>query len=211
MSPPELHPLERETVASGHWFAGLPTSFQQALCGSARVVTLRPGELLFQWVDDNSGLYAMLEGTIRFGAVNLDNVIATNLASALFVMMLRLHLRQLPEPRSMLSLLHDRTTSRVVVAMLKEPSKGWTLNDMAEVAITSRVTLVSAFRRVSGLAPMAYLTALRLDLARHRLSETNESIGEVAATVGYKSEGAFSRAFLRRFGPRPGAFRELRF
>ncbi|MFZ1951323.1 MAG: hypothetical protein WAU74_14745 [Pseudolabrys sp.] len=138
--------MQRETVASGHWFAGLPTSFQQALCGSARVVTLRAGELLFQWGDDNSGLYTMLEGTIRFGAVNLDNVIATNLASALFVMMLRLHVRQVPEPRSMFSLLHDRMTSRAVVAMLKERSKGWTLNEMAEAAITSRVTLVRSFR-----------------------------------------------------------------
>ena len=188
------------------------------------------GRLWFEAGDDNA-LVAALPDTIvmrtvgqesveRFRRLLTDirdeldseivgsNVIATNLASALFVMMLRLHLLQVPERRSMLSLLHDRTTSRAVVAMLKEPSKDWTLNDMAEAAITSRVTLVRAFRRVSGLAPMAYLAALRLDLARHRLSETNDSIGEVAATVGYKSEGAFSKAFLRRFGLRPGAVRQ---
>ena len=44
---------------------------QQALCRSARLVTLRAGELLFQRGDNNNGLYAMLDGAIRFGAVNL--------------------------------------------------------------------------------------------------------------------------------------------
>jgi AraC family transcriptional regulator, activator of mtrCDE len=137
-----------------------------------------------------------------------SNLIATNLASALFVMMIRLHLQQVPERRSMLSLLQNRTTSKAVIAMLKAPSKDWTLDDMAAAAVTSRVTLVRAFRSVSGLAPMAYLGALRLDLARRRLSETKDSMGEVAATVGYKSEGALSKAFLRRFGVRPGAVRQ---
>jgi AraC family transcriptional activator of mtrCDE len=137
-----------------------------------------------------------------------SNLIATNLASALFVMMIRLHLQQVPERRSMLSLLQNRTTSRAVIAMLKAPSKDWTLDDMAAAAVTSRGTLVRAFRRASGLAPMAYLGALRLDLARRRLSETKDSMGEVAATVGYKTEGALSKAFLRRFGIRPGAVRQ---
>jgi AraC family transcriptional regulator, activator of mtrCDE len=137
-----------------------------------------------------------------------SNLIATNLASALFVMMIRLHLQQVPERRSMLSLLQNRATSRAVIAMLKAPSKDWTLDDMAAAAVTSRVTLVRAFRSACGLAPMAYLGALRLDLARRRLSETKDSMGEVAATVGYKSEGALSKAFLRRFGVRPGAVRQ---
>jgi CRP-like cAMP-binding protein len=70
MSTSDLLPVQRRVVASGRWFGSLPPSLQQALCGSARVVTLRAGELLFQRGDDNNGLYAMLDGTIRFGAVN---------------------------------------------------------------------------------------------------------------------------------------------
>ena len=136
-----------------------------------------------------------------------SEVIATNLASALFVMMLRLHLQQIPERASMLSLLRDRLTSRAVIAMLREPSKDWTLDHIAAVALTSRGTLVRAFRKVSGLAPVAYLSALRLDLAKRRLLETSDSIAQVAAAVGYKSEGALSKAFVRRFGIRPGVIR----
>jgi len=70
MSAAELRPLQHRMLASGHWFAGLPTSLQQALCASARVVTLRAGELLFQRGGLNDGLYAMLDGAICFGAVN---------------------------------------------------------------------------------------------------------------------------------------------
>jgi len=72
MSAAELRPLQRRMLASGHWFAGLPTSLQQALCASARVVTIRAGELLFQRGDSNDGLYAMLEGAICFGAVDAE-------------------------------------------------------------------------------------------------------------------------------------------
>lgn len=137
-----------------------------------------------------------------------SEVIATNLASALLVMMLRLHLQQIPERASMLSLLQDRLTSRAVIAMLKEPAKDWTLDDIAAAALTSRGTLVRAFRKASGQAPAAYLCALRLDLAKRRLLDTGDSIAEVAAAVGYQSEGALSKAFLKRFGIRPGAIRQ---
>ena len=137
-----------------------------------------------------------------------SEVIATNLASALLAMMLRLHLQQIPERASLLSLIRNTMTSRAVIAMLKEPQRDWTLDDIAATALTSRGTLVRAFRKASGLAPMAYLSALRLDTAKRRLLETRDSVAEVAAAVGYKSEGALSKAFLRRFGIRPGAIRQ---
>ncbi len=137
-----------------------------------------------------------------------SEVIATNLASTLFVLMLRMHLQQTPERASMLSLFQDRLTSRAVIAMLRAPQRDWTLDGMAAAALTSRGTLVRAFGKASGLAPMAWLSALRLDMAKRRLLETGDSVAEIAAAVGYKSEGALSKAFLRRFGVRPGAIRQ---
>jgi CRP/FNR family transcriptional regulator, cyclic AMP receptor protein len=71
MSTSELLPRQRQSLASGRWFASLPSSLQQALCDNARLVALRAGGLLFQRGDDNNGLYAMLDGAVRFGAVNL--------------------------------------------------------------------------------------------------------------------------------------------
>jgi AraC family transcriptional activator of mtrCDE len=134
-------------------------------------------------------------------------LIAADLSRAFFVMLLRLYLEEAPERGKPLCLFQDCVTARVVVALLREPAKEWTLDEMAEIGVTSRATLVRAFRRACGLSPVAYLASLRLDLARQRLAGTNEPICTIAAGVGYRSEGSLSKAFLRRFGMRPGAVR----
>ena len=66
----ELSPVQCQLLASGRWFAQIPVEFQDMLLGSAHVITLRAGELLFQRGDENNGLYAAVEGAVRFGAVN---------------------------------------------------------------------------------------------------------------------------------------------
>lgn len=71
MSSSSPTPAQRRILASGRWFSGLPSSFQDALCDDARVVTLHAGELLFQRGDENDGLYGLLDGAIRFGAVSV--------------------------------------------------------------------------------------------------------------------------------------------
>jgi CRP/FNR family transcriptional regulator, cyclic AMP receptor protein len=70
MSTGHLNPLQRRIVASGRWFSGLPAALQDALCCHARVIRLRAGDLLFQRGDENDGMYAVLEGGVRFSAIN---------------------------------------------------------------------------------------------------------------------------------------------
>jgi AraC family transcriptional regulator, activator of mtrCDE len=45
-------------------------------------------------------------------------------------------------------------------------------------------------------------------LARRRLSSGAGSMDQIAAEVGYQSSAAFSRAFLRKYGVRPGKLRQ---
>lgn len=61
---------QRRILASGQWFASLPPCLQQALCDNARVISLRPNEVLFHRGDEENGLYGVLAGAICFGAVN---------------------------------------------------------------------------------------------------------------------------------------------
>src|SRR5258708_2423002 len=67
--------------------------------------------------------------------------------------------------------------------------------ELAAHAAASRATLVRAFRATCGIAPLAFLTGLRLGLARRRLETTADAIAQIAADVGYHSEAALSRAF----------------
>lgn len=136
-----------------------------------------------------------------------SQMIAADFARALFVTMLRDHLMASPGKHAALSLLTDRVATRVVRAILSDLAREWTLDEMAAVAITSRATLVRIFRKLSGQAPIQFLSDLRLSVARQRLAGTSDPIASIAADTGYGSESALSKAILRKYGARPGALR----
>jgi CRP-like cAMP-binding protein len=60
----------RPRLMSGQWFSHLPVSFQDSLLAVARVRRLTAGQRLFKRGDPPCGLYAVLEGSIRIGAVS---------------------------------------------------------------------------------------------------------------------------------------------
>src|ERR1700736_1567137 len=133
--------------------------------------------------------------------------IATELATALFVMMLRLHFEQSASSSGILRLLASSSSARAVTAMLRAPAHPWTLDELAAEARVSRATLVRIFRREGDIPPLGLLSELRFGLARHRLGSTTATQAQVAAAVGYDSESAFARAFRKRYGISPGRLR----
>ena len=60
----------RARLERGQWFSRLPQSLQDSLLAAARVRQLSAGQRLFQRGDPPCGLYAVLEGAVRIGAVN---------------------------------------------------------------------------------------------------------------------------------------------
>ncbi|MBV8472067.1 MAG: cupin domain-containing protein [Hyphomicrobiales bacterium] len=133
--------------------------------------------------------------------------IARNLASALFTMMLRAHLETVGAAAGVFQLLSRPATMRAVAAMMKDPIRAWSLDELAEIAAMSRASLVRAFHKAGAPAPLAFLAELRLAIARRRLVDGGASLERIAAEVGYQSQTAFSRAFLRKYGVRPGKLR----
>jgi AraC family transcriptional regulator, activator of mtrCDE len=138
------------------------------------------------------------------------SAIATDLASALFVMVVRAYLDREQAANGLLSLLAHKQAARAVEAMLGDLAKPWTLDELAESAHVSRASLVRIFNRLANLAPMEMLAELRLEFAMRKLSATDLPMAEIAAEIGYQSESAFSRAFRRRFGRPPGDVRLAR-
>ena len=63
------------------------------------------------------------------------------------------------------------------------------------------------FIRLIGVPPMHYLTNWRMQVATQKLRNTSASLAQVAETVGYDSEAAFSRAFKKAFGTAPATWR----
>jgi CRP-like cAMP-binding protein len=64
-----LTPEQLAVVMSGEWFAPLDPVFQRAVLGSSRVIVLATGEAVFRRGDPGDGIYCVISGAIRFGAV----------------------------------------------------------------------------------------------------------------------------------------------
>jgi len=92
----------------------------------------------------------------------------------------------------------------------KEPAQQWTVSNLARRVGLSRTRLAERYRHFLGESPMAYLTKWRLKLGAENLRTTEDSVAEIADTVGYGSEAAFNRAFKREFGCPPAQFRRER-
>jgi AraC-like DNA-binding protein len=71
----------------------------------------------------------------------------------------------------------------------------------------SRSRFAARFTALVGEPPLAYLSRWRLETAAGLLQDGALGLGEIASRVGYESEAAFSKAFRRRFGAPPGAYR----
>jgi transcriptional regulator GlxA family with amidase domain len=63
------------------------------------------------------------------------------------------------------------------------------------------------FKEAFLTTPADFVERARLDEARRRLAAASPSLSHVAGSVGFESTDAFRRAFTRRFGVTPGAYR----
>ena len=81
------------------------------------------------------------------------------------------------------------------------------LSALALAARRSRFGVHRAFRKVTGETTKRYTSRLRLDRAAAELLLGDRSILDIALDSGFASHEVFSRAFLRRFGMSPRAYR----
>ena len=101
----------------------------------------------------------------------------------------------------------DPVVSRALQLIHDNPAATWTLESLALKSGSSRSALSRRFSRTLGESPMGYLTCWRLCLASDLLQKTDVPLAAVAARVGYANPYAFSAAFQRHHGVRPGAHR----
>ena len=67
------------------------------------------------------------------------------------------------------------------------------------------------FKQTFGTTPANFVERLRIEEAQRRLLSGRNSIAGVADAVGFKDANSFRRAFVRRLGIKPTAFRRQRF
>lgn len=99
--------------------------------------------------------------------------------------------------------LADARLANAIRAMHADPTRAWTVAELASQAALSRSAFFERFNRMVGLAPMAYLLAWRMALAKQLLRKDRRRIAEIAERVGYSSASTFSVAFTRHVGMPP--------
>jgi len=127
------------------------------------------------------------------------------LARLLEVLMIEA-LRAAAETQATPGLVRGLADSRLAVAiraMHESPARPWTVAQLARQAALSRSVFFERFSRAVGVAPMAYLLAWRMALAKDLLGRGALAVAEVAERVGYSSASAFSVAFARHVGMPP--------
>ncbi|MFK3797001.1 MULTISPECIES: helix-turn-helix domain-containing protein [unclassified Pseudomonas] len=105
--------------------------------------------------------------------------------------------------RGGLSAILDPQLGKAINAIHLNPDQEWTLKQLAELACMSRSKFSAQFLKVVGVSPIAYLTAWRMKLARD-LMKQGVKLKIVAASVGYSSQAALSKAFTQEMGLPPG-------
>jgi AraC-like DNA-binding protein/nitrite reductase/ring-hydroxylating ferredoxin subunit len=97
--------------------------------------------------------------------------------------------------------------SRLWDAVREEPAHDWSVPELARRVGVSPGYLPELCRTHFGVTPREKVAALRIEAAQHLLRMTTRTLADIAAQVGYATEYAFSDAFKRVTGCRPGAFR----
>lgn len=102
--------------------------------------------------------------------------------------------------------LADARLAAALQQMHAQPARPWTMAQLAQKAALSRSAFFERFTRVVGLAPMEYLLAWRMALAKDLLRRREFGLDEIARRVGYRSASTFSTAFSRQVGQPPGRY-----
>jgi AraC-like DNA-binding protein len=140
---------------------------------------------------------------------------AARMADLLLVHILCEHLHAAPhesspaDPASRVGRLRgldDESIARAMSLMHERPGHPWSVATLAQASYLSRTIFSERFRALVGVTPMHYLGSYRMTLAAEKLRNRQLNLHQVAESVGYASEKAFSRAFQRWTGLTPSAY-----
>ena len=137
-----------------------------------------------------------------------SEIIVARLTDVLVVFLLRAYIEDLDASETgWLAALRDPGLREAIGQIHRRPEHRWTAEELAHHAGMSRSAFFRRFREVVGETPAEYLTRWRIHVASRLLREEGYSVAAAGRKVGYGTEAAFSNAFLRVVGQRPGAYR----
>jgi AraC family transcriptional regulator len=103
----------------------------------------------------------------------------------------------------------ENAVNRVIQSMRTNIAESITVDDMARTAMFSKFHFSRVFQKATGISPGRFLSAIRLQEAKHLLITTSLSVTDISHRVGYASVGTFSSRFRDSIGVSPTIYRRL--
>jgi len=184
-----------------------PRLSQIFLAGLPKILKVRiTNEPADRWLENSIRFSVGEETSLEAGS----SIVRAKLSEVLFVETLRRYINALPsEQTGWLAGARDPAIGQALALLHTEPAHPWTVANLSRRVGLSRTRLAERFRHFLEQSPMAYLTKWRLKLGAEDLVSTENSVEDIAASVGYGSAAAFNRAFRREFDCPPAQFRRI--
>lgn len=103
----------------------------------------------------------------------------------------------------------EHAVTKVIDNMHDNLSEQLTVDDLARTAMLSKFHFSRVFQRLTGVSPVRFLSAIRLQNAKHLLLTTSLKVADISCGVGYTSVGTFSTRFTRSVGMSPTHYRRV--
>jgi transcriptional regulator GlxA family with amidase domain len=134
--------------------------------------------------------------------------VITRLSEILFIQAVRDYMRTADNGNGgWFNALKDPQIGQALALIHRQPGESWSVESLASRVSLSRSAFSAKFKELVGESPMQYVTRVRLTKAAAMLRTRPSTLIEVALSIGYDSEVAFSKAFKRYFNIAPGAYR----
>ena len=91
--------------------------------------------------------------------------------------------------------------------MSSQMDKGLSIARIAAECSLSRSHFSRAFKKNTGLSPRDWFLQMRLDKAKHLLTETQLTISRISLDCGFADQSHFTRVFTRVIGLTPFSWR----
>ena len=158
-----------------------------------------------KWLDSAIGFIAHEATGQQLGA----HAIIDRLSEIILIQVIRATLDASGEKIPFLSAFADTRIAQVLSAIHQQPQRSWTVETLGRVVNMSRSAFSNRFNELTHMTPLQYVIFVRMQKASKLLVETPMPLIGVAESVGYQSEAAFSEAFKKQFGIRPGEYRRM--
>jgi AraC family transcriptional regulator len=142
-------------------------------------------------------------------SASLDHLLVNTLNTALAAQLAR-HFRGTSTPLLLPSRLSRERLSRVLDYIETHLDGALSLNELAAVACLSPFHFSRCFKQSMGVGPHRYVMKRRIERAQRFVLQSDMTLTDIAAAVGFDSQSSFTARFGREVGVSPGRLRRER-